>query len=61
LAALKKDDIDLIVRARPHFLEFGFDHFTQVSEFEVPRSKAEKALAENNGDIAKTLNALIGL
>ncbi|KAH9966566.1 hypothetical protein BC827DRAFT_1176898 [Russula dissimulans] len=30
-----------------------------VSELEIPRAQAEKALSENNGDIVKTLQALI--
>ena len=31
----------------------------KVSELEIPRSQAEKALFDNNGDLAKTLRALI--
>jgi len=30
-----------------------------VSELEIPRGQAEKALSDNNGDIAKTLRKLI--
>ncbi|KAI0277722.1 hypothetical protein BGY98DRAFT_978402 [Russula aff. rugulosa BPL654] len=30
-----------------------------VSELEIPRAQAEKALLENDGDITKTLQALI--
>jgi len=30
-----------------------------VSELEIPRGQAEKALSDNNGDIAKTLRELI--
>jgi NACalpha-BTF3-like transcription factor len=30
-----------------------------VSELEIPRAQAERALADNNGDLAKTLQALI--
>ncbi|KAI0273524.1 hypothetical protein BC834DRAFT_966040 [Gloeopeniophorella convolvens] len=30
-----------------------------VSELEIPRAQAEKALLDNDGDLAKTLQALI--
>lgn len=33
--------------------------YIQVHEFEIPRAEAEKVLAENGGDIAKALHALI--
>jgi NACalpha-BTF3-like transcription factor len=33
--------------------------YLKVSELEIPRAQAEKALLENNGDITKTLQALI--
>ncbi|KIK61840.1 hypothetical protein GYMLUDRAFT_42261 [Collybiopsis luxurians FD-317 M1] len=32
-----------------------------VNEFEIPRSRAEKALLENDKDVVKTMHALIGL
>jgi hypothetical protein len=30
-----------------------------VTEFELPRSKAEKVLVENNGDVKKALSVLV--
>ena len=33
----------------------------KVNEFEIPRSRAEKALLENDKDVVKTMHALIGL
>jgi hypothetical protein len=61
--ALKREDIDIIVRCC--FRVFLVVHkmytgsATQVHEFEIPRVQAEKALAENGGDLEKTLRSLI--
>jgi NACalpha-BTF3-like transcription factor len=58
-SGLKKDDIDLIVRRIERVGCASNPHYQQVSELEIPRAQAEKALLENGGDITKTLQVLI--
>lgn len=60
-SGLKKEDIDLIVRffKRVDWFSSLITTSSKVSELEMPRAQAEKALLENDGDITKTLQALI--
>ncbi|KAG6836880.1 hypothetical protein H0H93_001940 [Arthromyces matolae] len=61
-STLKRDDVDLIVRA---FLARSVFHrnvtysLFKVNEFEIARPQAEKALLENGGDVTKTLISLV--
>lgn len=57
---VKKEDVDLIVRYHGSlsFLR-PLISLSKVSELEIPRAQAERALADNGGDLAKTLRALI--
>lgn len=57
---VKKEDVDLIVRYHSsHSSLRPLMSLSKVSELEIPRAQAEKALADNSGDLAKTLRALI--
>lgn len=58
-ASVKKEDIELIVRYFEQISWPSNNLSQKVSELEIPRAQAEKALLENNGDITKTLQALI--
>ena len=66
LAALKKDDVELIVRVCSGMFRWArvdnnltWLHDAQMSEFDLPKSKAEKVLLENGGDVKKALTFLI--
>lgn len=63
---VKREDVELIVRrelgrAHPHHLKRGteIDQRIQVHELEIPKSQAEKALHEAEGDVSKALRALV--
>lgn len=56
----KKDDVELIVSSFdvvPHLTLHTAR--SQVQELEIPKARAEKALVEHHGDVAKALEALI--
>jgi NACalpha-BTF3-like transcription factor len=57
--AVKRDDVDLIVRRcnSPKACIYPW----QVHELEIPRAQAEKALVEHKGDLARTLRTLVSL
>lgn len=58
--AVKKDDIDLIVRAFDVDRKASWSLTTyQVKEFDISQAQAEKALSENEGDLDRTLRALV--
>ena len=57
---VKKDDVELIV-SDSDLTGQGITQSTlsQVQELEIPKARAEKALYEHHGDVAKALEALI--